>query len=82
MRAAPRPVATPLDVAFGFIVDGARPVVVRRDLELDIIISMHLPAREVLDGRRVDKHIVLAVIRAADRPEEPELAAEPRAVAP
>ena len=54
----------------------------RRDLELDIIISMHLPAREVLDGRRVDEDVVLAVVGTADGPEEAELAAEPRAVAP
>ena len=54
----------------------------RRDLELDVVVGMNLPAREVLDGCRVDEDIVLAVVGAADRPEEAELAAEPRAVAP
>ena len=54
----------------------------RRDLELDVVVGMNLPSREMLDGRGMHKHIVLAVVGAADRPEEPELAAEPRAVAP
>ena len=54
----------------------------RRDLELDVVVGMHLPSREMLDGRGMHKHIILPIIRTTDRPEEAELAAEPRAVAP
>ena len=38
----------------------------RRDLELDVVVGVDLPAREVLDGRRVDEDVVLAVVGAAD----------------
>ena len=54
----------------------------RRDLELDVVVGMYLPSGEVCHGRRVDEHIVLAVIRTPDGTQEAELAAEPRAVAP
>ena len=54
----------------------------RRDLEFDVVVGMNLPSREMLDGRGVDEDVVLAVVGAADGPEEAELAAEPRAVAP
>ena len=53
----------------------------RRDLELDVVVGVDLAAREVLDGRCMHKHVVLAVVGAADGPEEAELVVEPRAVA-
>ena len=46
----------------------------RRDLEFDVVVGMYLPSREMLDGRGVDKHVVLPIIRSPDRPEEAELA--------
>ena len=40
----------------------------RRDLELDVVVGVDLAAREVLDGRGMHKHVVLAVVGAADGP--------------
>ena len=54
----------------------------RRDLELDVVVGVDLASREMLDGCRMDENVVLPIIRTTDRPEEAELAREPRAVAP